>query len=69
MLTDLTNAAQASVMDEPAADHLATIDWQCGAWSDKKGKYSRQHLWALAGARPSHIEQNYMRPMASDCRP
>ena len=45
------NAVNAMRMEEPAADHLATIDWQRGAWSDKKGKYSRQHLWVLAGAK------------------
>jgi hypothetical protein len=38
-------------MEEPTADHLATIDWQRGAWSDKKGKHSRQHTWVLAGIK------------------
>jgi hypothetical protein len=38
------NAVKAMGMEGPAADHLATIDWQRGAWSDRKGKYSRQHL-------------------------
>jgi organic hydroperoxide reductase OsmC/OhrA len=41
------NADKAGGMEEPVGDHLATIDWQRGAWSDKKGKYSRQHVWVL----------------------
>jgi len=45
------NAIKAIRMDVPAADHLATIDWRRGAWSDKKGKYSRQHTWVLAGTK------------------
>jgi organic hydroperoxide reductase OsmC/OhrA len=43
------NAVKAIRMDEPAADHLATIDWQRGAWTDRKGKYSREHIWHLSG--------------------
>ena len=30
------NAVKEMRMDEPAADHLTTIDWQRGAWTDKK---------------------------------
>lgn len=45
------NAVKAHEMEAPAGDHLATIDWQRGDWSDKKGKYSRQHLWVLAGTK------------------
>jgi hypothetical protein len=45
------NAVKAMGMEEPAADHLATVDWQRGAWSDKKGKNSRLHLRVLAGAK------------------
>jgi hypothetical protein len=51
-------------MDEPAADHLATIDWQRGAWSHKKGKYSRQHLWVLAGAKLKASESGAVLPAA-----
>jgi hypothetical protein len=45
------NAIKAKSMEEPAADHLATIDWQRGEWKAAPGKYSRQHLWVLAGAK------------------
>jgi len=51
-------------MEEPAADHLATIDWQRGAWSDKKGKYSRQHTWVLAGTRLKASEIGAVTPAA-----
>lgn len=51
-------------MEEPAADHLATIDWQRGAWSDKKGKYSRQHVWVLAGAKLRASESGAVTPAA-----
>jgi organic hydroperoxide reductase OsmC/OhrA len=51
-------------MNEAAADHLATIDWQRGAWSDKKGKYSRQHLWVLAGAKLKASESGAVTPAA-----
>jgi hypothetical protein len=49
-------------MEEPAADHLATIDWQRGAWSDKKGKYSRQHLCVLAGTKLKASESGAVLP-------
>ena len=49
-------------MEEPAADHLATIDWQRGAWSDKKGKYSRQHPWVLAGTKLKASESGAVSP-------
>jgi organic hydroperoxide reductase OsmC/OhrA len=52
------------MMDEPAADHLATIDWQRGAWSDKKGKYSRQHTWVLAGTKLKASETGAVTPAA-----
>ncbi len=51
-------------MEEPATDHLATIDWQRGAWSDKKGRYSRQHLWVLAGAKLKDNESGAVMPAA-----
>ncbi len=51
-------------MEERVADHLATIDWQRGAWSDKKGKYSRQHIWVLAGARLKASESGAVTPAA-----
>jgi organic hydroperoxide reductase OsmC/OhrA len=35
--------------DAPEAVHLATIEWQRGKWTGAKGKYSREHLWHLAG--------------------
>ncbi len=37
----------ADVGDEPV--HLATVDWQRGKWSSVPGKYSREHVWLLAG--------------------
>jgi organic hydroperoxide reductase OsmC/OhrA len=49
-------------MEEPAADHLATIDWQRGAWSDKKVKYSRQHVWVLAGTKLKASESGAVLP-------
>ena len=58
------NAVKAIRMEEPAADHLATIDWQRGAWSDKKGKYSRQHLWVLAGTKLKASESGAVMPAA-----
>jgi len=58
------NAVKAIRMDEPAADHLATIDWQRGAWTDKKGKYSRQHLWVLAGTKLKASETGAVLPAA-----
>ena len=58
------NAVKALRMDEPAADHLATIDWQRGAWSDKKGKYSRQHTWVLAGTKLKASENGAVTPAA-----
>ena len=51
-------------MNEAAADHLATIDWQRGAWSDKKGRYSRQHLWVLAGTELKASESGAVTPAA-----
>ena len=51
-------------MEEPVSDHLATIDWQRGAWSDKKGKYSRQHLWVLAGTTLKASESGAVMPAA-----
>jgi organic hydroperoxide reductase OsmC/OhrA len=38
---------EAGVADE--AVHLVTIDWDRGKWAQSKGKYSREHLWHLAG--------------------
>jgi hypothetical protein len=58
------NAVKALRMDEPAGDHLATIDWQRGAWSDKKGKYSRQHTWVLAGIKLKASETGAVTPAA-----
>lgn len=29
--------------------HLVTIDWTRGKWANAKGKYSREHVWHLAG--------------------
>ena len=58
------NMAKALPMEEPVSDHLATIDWQRGAWSDKKGKYSRQHLWVLAGATLKASESGAVMPAA-----
>jgi hypothetical protein len=58
------NAVKAIGMDESAADHLATIDWQRGAWSDKKGKYSRQHTWVLVGAKLKASESGAVTPAA-----
>jgi hypothetical protein len=52
------NAVKALAVDEPAADHLATIDRQHGAWSDKKGKYSRQHTRVLAAVTPVAYSDN-----------
>jgi organic hydroperoxide reductase OsmC/OhrA len=63
-LTGTVNAVKAIRMEEPAADHLATIDWQRGAWSDKKGKYSRQHLWVLAGTKLKASESGAVLPAA-----
>lgn len=51
-------------MQEPVSEHLATIDWQRGAWSDKRGKYSRQHLWVLAGTRLQASESGAVMPAA-----
>jgi hypothetical protein len=45
------NAVKAKILEEPAADHLSTIDWQRGEWTAAPGQYSRQHLWVLAGAK------------------
>jgi hypothetical protein len=39
------NAVKAKSMEEPAGNHLSTIDWQRGEWTAAPGKYSRQHLW------------------------
>jgi organic hydroperoxide reductase OsmC/OhrA len=41
----------AGTEDAPEAVHLATIEWQRGQWAGVKGKYSREHLWHLAGGR------------------
>ena len=49
-------------MKGPEADHLATIDWRRGAWSDKKGKYSRQHTWLLAGTTLKASETGAVTP-------
>ena len=51
-------------MEDPAADHLATIDWERGAWSDKKGKYSRQHLWVLKGTKLRATDSGAVVPAA-----
>ena len=51
-------------MDEPAADYLAMIDWQRGAWSSKKGTHSRQHTWVLAGAELKASETGAVTPAA-----
>ncbi len=51
-------------MDEPAADHLATIDWQRGEWADRPGKYSRQHQWVLAGAKLKASDSGALLPAA-----
>lgn len=37
--------------EAPEAVHLATIEWQRGKWAGAKGKYSREHLWHVAGGR------------------
>ena len=58
------NVVTALRINEPLADHLATIDWQRGAWSDKKGKYSRQHLWVLARAKLKASESGAVMPAA-----
>jgi organic hydroperoxide reductase OsmC/OhrA len=34
---------------EPESLHLVTIDWTRGKWASSKGKYSREHMWHLAG--------------------
>jgi hypothetical protein len=31
------------------AEHLATIDWTRGKWSQVNGKYAREHTGHLAG--------------------
>jgi hypothetical protein len=56
--------AKTGLNEGPAADHLATIDWQRGAWSDKKSKYSPQHLWVLAGAKLKGSESEAVMPAA-----
>ena len=59
-------AVKAIGMEEPAADHLATIDWQRGAWSDTKGQYSRQHLWVLEGTKLKASESGAGRIASSE---
>jgi hypothetical protein len=49
--------------DKPAADHLA-IDWARGEWADRPGKYSRQHLWVLAGAKLKASDSGALLPPA-----
>jgi hypothetical protein len=57
-----------SVTEAPAADHLETIDWRRGAWSDKKVKYSRQHLWVPAGTKLKASESGVLTGLESgDC--
>ena len=51
-------------MEEPAADHLATIDWTRGEWMDRPGKYSRQHMWVLAGAKLKASDSGALLPAA-----
>lgn len=51
-------------MEENLGDHLANIDWQRGAWSSKKGKYSRQHTWVLADIKPKASETGAVTPAA-----
>jgi organic hydroperoxide reductase OsmC/OhrA len=63
-LTDTMNAVKAKSMEEPAADHLATIDWQRGEWKAAPGKYSRQHLWVLAGAKLKASDSGALLPAA-----
>lgn len=63
-MTGMMNAAKALDMDEPAADHLATIDWARGEWADRPGKYSRQHLWVLAGAKLKASDSGALLPAA-----
>ena len=58
------NAVKAKGMEEPAADHLATIDWQRGEWAAAAGKYSRQHLWVLAGAKLKASDSGALLPAA-----
>ena len=58
------NAVKAKSMKEPTADHLATIDWQRGEWAGALGKYSRQHLWVLAGAKLKASDSGALLPAA-----
>lgn len=58
------NAAKALMMEETAGDHLATIDWDRGEWADRPGKYSRQHLWVLAGAKLKASDSGALLPAA-----
>jgi organic hydroperoxide reductase OsmC/OhrA len=41
--------AEASGTGESDSVHLVTIDWTRGKWAGAKGKYSREHVWHLAG--------------------
>jgi hypothetical protein len=36
-------------MTDSDSQHLTTIAWARGEWSQHKGKYSREHLWHFAG--------------------
>lgn len=42
-------SSQHTEQSAPEAVHLATIDGQRGKWAGAQGKYSREHLWHLAG--------------------
>jgi hypothetical protein len=63
-LTDTMNAVKAKSMEEPAGNHLSTIDWQRGEWTAAPGKYSRQHLWVLAGAKLKASDSGALLPAA-----
>jgi organic hydroperoxide reductase OsmC/OhrA len=43
------NRATAKRMTDSDSQHLTTIAWARGEWSQHKGKYSREHLWHFAG--------------------
>jgi organic hydroperoxide reductase OsmC/OhrA len=43
--------AETSGTGEAESVHLVTIEWTRGKWANAKGKYSREHVWHLAGAQ------------------
>lgn len=47
-------------MSEPVSQHLATIDWGRGKWLHVRGKYSREHVWYLAGGATLRVSDTWL---------